>query len=128
LMADPETVVQALNALRREGVQVSIDDFGTGYSSLARLQGLPVDCLKIDRSFIRQMGQTGDLVRAIVTLALTLEKDVVAEGIETEEELALLRSFSPQRTLYGQGYWFAPPLPAPAATALLHRPLSWHTP
>jgi len=128
LMADPETVGQALNALRCQGVQVSIDDFGTGYSSLARLQGLPVDCLKIDRSFIRQMGQTGDLVRAIVTLALTLEKDVVAEGIETEEELALLRSFSPQRTLYGQGYWFAPPLPAPAATALLHRPSSWPAP
>jgi len=128
LMADPQTVGQALNALRQEGVQVSIDDFGTGYSSLARLQGLPVDCLKIDRSFIQQLTQGGDLVRAIVTLALTLDKEVVAEGIETQEQLALLRSFSPQGTLYGQGYWFAPPLPAEAATALLHQPGRWHAP
>jgi EAL domain-containing protein (putative c-di-GMP-specific phosphodiesterase class I) len=117
-----------LYALRQEGVQVSIDDFGTGYSSLARLQGLPVDCLKIDRSFIQQLTQGGDLVRAIVTLALTLDKEVVAEGIETQEQLALLRSFSPQTRIYGQGYWFAPPLPAAAATALLHQPGRWHAP
>ncbi len=128
LMADPQTVGQALNELRQEGVRVSIDDFGTGYSSLARLQGLPVDSLKIDRSFIRHMGQTDDLVQAIVTLALTLDKEVVVEGIETEEQVMLLRRFSPQAPLYGQGYWFAPPLSAAAATALLQHPVPWHLP
>lgn len=125
LMADPQTVSQALSELRRHGVQVSIDDFGTGYSSLARLQHLPVDCLKIDRLFIQQMTQRGALVKAIITLALTLEKDVIAEGIETTEQLALLRSFSPADRIYGQGYWFAPPLPAAAATELLQSRPCW---
>ncbi len=119
LMADPQTVGQALGQLRQQGVQVSIDDFGTGYSSLGRLQGLPVDCLKIDRSFIQQMTQGGELVRAIVALAVTLNKDVVAEGIETPEQLALLQSLTPKNKIYGQGYWFAPPLAAAAARNLL---------
>ncbi|MCS7226596.1 MAG: EAL domain-containing protein [Gloeomargarita sp. SKYB31] len=125
LMADPQTVGQALSELRQQGVQVSIDDFGTGYSSLARLQRLPVDCLKIDRSFIQQMTQRGALVQAIITLALTLEKDVIAEGIETPEQLALLQSFSPADRIYGQGYWFSPPVPAAAATKLLQQAPPW---
>lgn len=125
LMADPQTVGQALGELRQQGVQVSIDDFGTGYSSLARLQRLPVDCLKIDRLFIQQMTQRGALVQAIITLALTLEKDVIAEGIETPEQLALLQSFSPADRIYGQGYWFSPPVPAAAATKLLQQAPPW---
>ncbi|MEN9216078.1 MAG: EAL domain-containing protein [Gloeomargarita sp. HHBFW_bins_162] len=121
LMADPQTVGAALGQLRQQGVQVSIDDFGTGYSSLGRLQGLPVDALKIDRSFIQQMTHNGELVRAIVALAVTLNKDVVAEGIETPEQLAILKSFHPKDKIYGQGYWFAPPLPAEVATNLLQQ-------
>lgn len=128
LMADPQTVGQALGQLRQQGVRVSIDDFGTGYSSLGRLQGLPVDCLKIDRSFIREIPQGGALVRAIVALATTLHKEVVAEGIETPEQLTLLQNLLPTCPLYGQGYWFAPPLPAAAATDLLRRPGSWNQP
>ncbi|APB32701.1 Putative signal transduction protein containing a membrane domain, an EAL and a GGDEF domain [Gloeomargarita lithophora Alchichica-D10] len=128
LMADPQTVGDALSQLRHQGVQVSIDDFGTGYSSLGRLQGLPVDCLKIDRSFIQQMTQGGELVRAIVALAVTLNKDVVAEGIETPQQLALLQSLTPLSKIYGQGYWFARPLSAAAATALLQQPQPWGKP
>ncbi len=126
LMADPQTVGAALSQLRQQGVQVSIDDFGTGYSSLGRLQSLPVDILKIDRSFIQQMTQGGELVQAIVALSATLNKDVVAEGIETAEQLLILQRFTAKHQIYAQGYWFAPPLPAAAAAALLSKTWQVH--
>jgi EAL domain-containing protein (putative c-di-GMP-specific phosphodiesterase class I) len=107
--------------LRDEGVQVAIDDFGTGYSSLSRLADLPVDTLKIDRSFISRLA--GDrtvqaVVRTIVSLARAFNLSTVAEGVEREEELSLLRDLDCEQS---QGYLHSPPLAAAAFEALLAR-------
>src|SRR5581483_10906289 len=84
----------ALNALRSMGLQLSIDDFGTGYSSLAYLKHFPVDTIKIDRSFVRDLTAVPDdaaITTAIIAMAHALELKVVAEGVETEEHLGFLR-------------------------------------
>lgn len=89
LMTGLETAASTVQTLRRKGVQVALDDFGTGYSSLSYLQRFPVDCLKIDQSFIRQISAVGTestLVTAIINMAHTLGLRVVAEGVETSEE------------------------------------------
>src|SRR5262249_16319331 len=93
LMNGIENAVSTLTALRQMGVQLSIDDFGTGYSSLSYLATLPIDALKVDRSFVDRMGREKDgaeIVRAIFTLGQALGKRVYAEGIETGEQLAQL--------------------------------------
>ncbi|GAA1611744.1 hypothetical protein GCM10009828_044430 [Actinoplanes couchii] len=108
-----------LSALRSEGVRVAIDDFGTGYSSLAYLRDLPIDVLKIDRSFMPSDNtdtQQAALVRAIVDLAAGLGLTTVAEGVETADHADLLRDLGCER---GQGYHFARPIPAAHLTALL---------
>ncbi|BEL08682.1 hypothetical protein Q0Z83_068730 [Actinoplanes sichuanensis] len=108
-----------LSALRAEGVRVAIDDFGTGYSSLAYLRDLPIDVLKIDRSFMPvddTDGRQTALVRAIVDLAGGLGLTTVAEGVETGAQAALLRDLGCHRA---QGYHFARPVPAANATELL---------
>ncbi|WP_433794534.1 putative bifunctional diguanylate cyclase/phosphodiesterase [Actinoplanes sp. CA-252034] len=108
-----------LSALRAEGVRVAIDDFGTGYSSLAYLRDLPIDVLKIDRSFMPADGadiQQAVLVRAIVDLATGLGLTTVAEGVETGDQAALLRALGCQRA---QGYHFARPVPAVVAGEFL---------
>lgn len=99
-----------LSALRALGVRVEVDDFGTGYSSLRYLHELPLDSLKIDRSFVAQLGgdQPGAVVRSILALADQLGLQVVAEGIETEEQLERLRALG---CAFGQGYLLARPLP-----------------
>jgi diguanylate cyclase len=82
-----------LRALRERGVKVAIDDFGTGYSSLSRLRRFPVDALKIDQSFIRQISTPGEdtaIVTAIISMARALKLRVIAEGVETVEELDFL--------------------------------------
>jgi PAS domain S-box/diguanylate cyclase (GGDEF) domain len=107
-----EAAVGLLTRLRELGVQLSIDDFGTGYSSLSYLQRLPVDTLKIDRSFVAQMMENEEniaIVRTIVALARNLGMDVIAEGVETEAQLNLLRKLECEK---GQGYLFATPLNA----------------
>jgi PAS domain S-box-containing protein len=112
LVADHRRVVDILARVRDLGVPVAIDDFGTGYSSLAYLVTLPVDVLKIDRSFVMKMAQDAGymgLVSTIVSLAHNLDLKVVAEGIETEEEAKLLRLL---RCEQGQGYLYGRPLPA----------------
>jgi EAL domain-containing protein (putative c-di-GMP-specific phosphodiesterase class I) len=94
-----------LTELRELGVQLSIDDFGTGYSSLSYLQRFPIDTLKIDRSFVTQMMENEEnlaIVRTIVALAQNLGMDVVAEGVETEDQLRLLRKLECEN---GQGYF-----------------------
>jgi EAL domain-containing protein (putative c-di-GMP-specific phosphodiesterase class I) len=99
-----------------------MDDFGTGYSSLSHLHQFPFDVLKIDRSFIQRMtngDQPLQIVQTIVELARVLGMDVVAEGIETEEQLALLKSMGCR---FGQGYLFAPPLPADQIEVWLSNP------
>ncbi len=109
-MADFETTLKTLQKIRRTGVHVALDDFGTGFSSLNHLCQLPVDILKIDKSFIKALG-TGQnnekLLRAIVAMGHALGLTLHAEGIETEDELALLQSLQCERV---QGYYFSAPL------------------
>ena len=121
VMEQLDAAVAVLTRLRDLGVRLALDDFGTGYSSLSYLQRLPVDILKIDRSFIG--GVTGSaeesaLARAIVNLSQTLGLETVAEGIETAEQLRALRELGCQ---LGQGYHFARPLGPAAVDALLER-------
>jgi PAS domain S-box-containing protein/diguanylate cyclase (GGDEF)-like protein len=114
-----------LKQLKTLGVQLSIDDFGTGYSSLARLHQLPIDTLKIDRSFVSQMvndSESLEIVRAIMTLAHTLEMDVIAEGVETAEQLTQLRALQCE---YGQGYLFSKPVDSNTAEKFLSAQLQW---
>jgi EAL domain-containing protein (putative c-di-GMP-specific phosphodiesterase class I) len=119
LLEDDPEVRELLERFRAYGVRLAIDDFGTGYSSLSYLHRFPVDVLKIDRSFIRRLGNGDDgaLVSTIVRLGQTMNLETVAEGIEhTEEMLMLLR----QGCTTGQGFYFSPALPADDLAALLH--------
>jgi diguanylate cyclase (GGDEF)-like protein len=122
VMQDAESSVQIMRRLSDLGLRISVDDFGTGYSSLSYLRRLPLDKLKIDRSFIREIVTSRDdaeIVRAIVSLAHSLHLKVIAEGVETEEQLAFLRSLACDQY---QGYLCSPPLPAEQFAALLpHR-------
>jgi diguanylate cyclase (GGDEF)-like protein/PAS domain S-box-containing protein len=118
-MADPQRSSLVLSELKALGVHISIDDFGTGYSSLSRLQGFPVDTLKIDRSFISKIDtdlETRKIVRIIITLAHNLGLKVVAEGAETAEQVKVLKQL---RCELVQGYFFAKPGDHTAAEALL---------
>ncbi|WP_432511572.1 putative bifunctional diguanylate cyclase/phosphodiesterase [Kineococcus sp. SYSU DK001] len=112
LVDDLEAVSARLAQLRAAGVLVAIDDFGTGYSSLSYLRRLPVDTVKIDRSFISDLAHGGSattLVASIIELARSLGLDVVAEGVETEQQAQVLRDLS---CTYAQGYLYARPQPA----------------
>jgi EAL domain-containing protein (putative c-di-GMP-specific phosphodiesterase class I) len=115
-MADPQRSSLVLSELKALGVHLSIDDFGTGYSSLSRLQGFPVDTLKIDRSFISKMETDSEIVRIIIMLAHNLGLKVVAEGAETAEQVRLLKQLKCE---LAQGYFFARPGDHAAAQALL---------
>jgi EAL domain-containing protein (putative c-di-GMP-specific phosphodiesterase class I) len=111
-MQDLETTSSVLRQLKDIGVSVSIDDFGTGYSSLSYLKRFPVDNLKIDISFIREMVKDPDsasIVMAIINMAHTLQLKTIAEGIETEEQWKFLRLL---RCDMGQGFYMSKPLPA----------------
>jgi diguanylate cyclase (GGDEF)-like protein len=106
VMENGEKSLAVLTSLRDLGVRVSIDDFGTGYSSLSHLQSLPIEELKIDRSFVSSMlknEKSGEIVRAILAISKTLHLRVTAEGIETEEQAARLQRFGIE---YGQGYYY----------------------
>ncbi|WP_294392708.1 bifunctional diguanylate cyclase/phosphodiesterase [uncultured Sphingomonas sp.] len=110
IVADPDRANRVLRALHDHGCRVAMDDFGTGYSSLAYLQRLPIDILKIDRSFVTDMHENGDsvaIIRAILSLARTLGMSTTAEGIETE---AAERTLTELGCTTGQGYLFAKPL------------------
>lgn len=113
--------IEALNALKRLGLRLAIDDFGTGYSSLSYLSRLPVDSLKVDRSFVQdlQRSRQGDaILRAIIDVAHTCGFDVVAEGVETAAVAGHLKDLACD---YAQGFYFARPLTADAADAVLKR-------
>ena len=119
IMDNAESVVAKLSRLRALGVQVHVDDFGTGYSSLSYLQRLPVDTLKIDRTFVAQMGihnESTEIVGAIITLARNLGLSVAAEGVETAEQAAGLKALDCE---YGQGFFYYRPLESSAIEALL---------
>ena len=120
LVSDHARVVDILSRVRALHVPVAIDDFGTGYSSLSYLVSLPVDVMKIDRSFVTRMSQDAGymgLVSTVVSLAHNLDLKVVAEGIETEEEAKLLKLL---RCEQGQGYLYGRPVPAEEFAAMLH--------
>jgi EAL domain-containing protein (putative c-di-GMP-specific phosphodiesterase class I) len=119
LMGELDKVLGTMQQLRAGGVRLSIDDFGTGYSSLAYLSTLPIDSLKIDRSFVAQMENKPhnvEIVRAVMNLGTSLGKRVVAEGIETPAQLKELRALGVQM---GQGYLLSPPLRADQVGAAL---------
>ncbi len=118
-MANAETAAATLTELRAMGIEVQLDDFGTGYSSLSYLQRLPVDTLKIDRSFISLAGgarRQPEIVRTITSLAASLSMTTTAEGIETLEQLEELRSLN---CTNGQGYYFARPLDAASRDGMI---------
>jgi EAL domain-containing protein (putative c-di-GMP-specific phosphodiesterase class I) len=107
-MADSRRAVATLEALRALGVRVAVDDFGAGYSSLARLRDLPLDALKIDRAFLGTPGGKGEaILSAVVELARGLDVPTVVEGVETIEQLALLRRIG---ATCAQGYLLARPM------------------
>jgi diguanylate cyclase (GGDEF)-like protein/PAS domain S-box-containing protein len=119
LMKRAESTASILHALRERGVQVAVDDFGTGYSSLSYLRKFPVDALKIDQSFVRQISTPGDdttIVTAVIGMARSLKLRVVAEGVETLKESAFLRAHQCDEA---QGYYFSPPVLAQQFANLL---------
>ena len=119
IMENAESAIDVLHRLKALGTTLSIDDFGTGYSSLSYLLRFPADTLKIDRSFMWAMGDGGrhaQIVRTIVVLAHSLQMDVVAEGVETEEQCQQLRALECR---YGQGYFFSRPVDGERARAML---------
>jgi diguanylate cyclase (GGDEF)-like protein len=118
VMENIEMATRTLERLQALGVELSIDDFGTGYSSLSYLQRFPVNTLKIDRSFISRITEsdgTAEIVRTIMQLGQNLGMDVIAEGVETEQQSAQLRALGCE---FGQGYYFSLPLDRDAAEAL----------
>jgi PAS domain S-box-containing protein len=118
-MSDPKVTNRTFAQLKDLGVRLSIDDFGTGHSSLSRLRSFPVDVLKIDRSFVRNIehdGESREIVHLIVTLAHHLSLKVIAEGIETPGQCNHLKQFGCE---YGQGYLYSPPIEQAALEALL---------
>jgi EAL domain-containing protein (putative c-di-GMP-specific phosphodiesterase class I) len=121
IMQDIQASIEKLAQVRRLGIGIAIDDFGTGYSSLAYLARLPVEMLKIDRSFIITMAEdptTMTLVQTMIQLAHSLHLQVVAEGVETEEQANMLRLL---RCDQMQGYLVSKPLPGEEMAALLGR-------
>jgi diguanylate cyclase (GGDEF)-like protein len=119
IMHDPEQVAALLDRLDRHGVGLSIDDFGTGYSSLVHLKRLPLDCLKVDRSFVRNMArdeQDAAIVRSTIMLAHSLGIEVIAEGVEDEATLEMLRQM---RCDMIQGFHLSPPMPLEELVAWL---------
>ncbi len=118
---DKDFAYSVLAALREMGISISIDDFGTGYSSLAHLKSFPVDNLKIDMNFIKDLAADSDsasIVSAIISMAHALNLRTIAEGIETEEQWRILRLL---RCDLGQGYYFSKPLPAQEVEIFLNQ-------
>jgi diguanylate cyclase (GGDEF)-like protein/PAS domain S-box-containing protein len=119
LMRHAEVAASILQTLRRRGIRVSVDDFGTGYSSLSYLQKFPLDALKIDQSFVREISTRPDettIVRAIISMGRSLNLRIIAEGVETASDLAFLKA---QGCDEGQGYYFSRPVPAEQFAKLL---------
>ena len=113
LMRDQVIARKHLDELRELGVRLAIDDFGTGYSSLAQLQRLPLDTLKIDRSFVTPLGESHDaeaIVTSIIAMAHAVDLTVIAEGVETERQLDVLQRLGCDQA---QGFYFGRPIPAP---------------
>jgi EAL domain-containing protein (putative c-di-GMP-specific phosphodiesterase class I) len=111
-LQDTKETISILNDLKDIGIKISIDDFGTGYSSLSYLKQFPLDVLKIDQSFVKEMlydKRDSAIIKTIVHLAHNLNLEVVAEGVETKEQAEFLRNVQCQKA---QGYYFSKPLEA----------------
>ncbi|MBL8534798.1 MAG: EAL domain-containing protein, partial [Betaproteobacteria bacterium] len=120
IMSDAETARTTLSELRKRGVRLAVDDFGTGYSSLAYLRRLPLDTLKIDRTFVQGIDEDPEdaaIAVAIIGLAKTLGLRTLAEGIETQEQLEFLRRHGCDE---GQGFLLARPMPPDMVPTWLH--------
>ena len=125
LMENAQRSVDMLNQLKELDIKVCIDDFGTGYSSLSYLHTFPIDTLKVDRSFVQDMGRNYknlEIVRTITMLAHNLRLDVIAEGVETPEQYAQLRALGCE---FAQGYFFSRPIDAEGATRLILEDRRW---
>jgi diguanylate cyclase (GGDEF)-like protein/PAS domain S-box-containing protein len=123
LMKRVDTTVAILRILRDRGVHVAVDDFGTGYSSLSYLRKFPLDTLKVDQSFVQQIGSGGSeaaIVTAVISMARSLKLRVIAEGVETKAELDFLKAHHCDEA---QGYYFSPPVPAQEFVRMLRRGL-----
>jgi EAL domain-containing protein (putative c-di-GMP-specific phosphodiesterase class I) len=124
IMKRPESTGSILKTLRERGVRVAVDDFGTGYSSLSYLRKFPIDALKIDQSFVRQITTAPvetTIVAAIISMGRSLKLRVIAEGVETQEELAFLQTHQCDEA---QGYYFSRPLPPHEFAKLLETGIS----
>jgi EAL domain-containing protein (putative c-di-GMP-specific phosphodiesterase class I) len=118
-MQDIDSTIAILQAIKEMGIRLTIDDFGTGYSSLSYLQRFPIDVLKIDQSFVRNLNTSSNdtaLVSAIIRLGKSLKLNVIAEGIETLEQLEFLKAHQCDE---GQGYYFSKAVDASAFATLL---------
>lgn len=121
VMKNPEQAAATLRRLKEIGVRISLDDFGTGYSSLSYLKNLPIDCIKIDRSFVRDLTSDPNdaaIIMAVITLAHSLKLKVIAEGVENEEQISFLRLL---RCDAVQGYFYSRPMPAEAVREWLFK-------
>lgn len=122
LMDDVEACRQQIRRLKAAGVLVAVDDFGTGHSSLARMKSLPIDVLKVDRSFVHEVSVTPEnasIITMVLGLAATFGTDVIAEGVETMDDARRLRELG---CLHGQGFLWSPPVPAEEIDRMLLRP------
>jgi EAL domain-containing protein (putative c-di-GMP-specific phosphodiesterase class I) len=120
-MQNAEDAIVTLRKLKAHRVHIAIDDFGTGYSSLSYLKRFPIDFLKLDRSFVTGLPENADdasITRAVITMSHSLNLKVIAEGVETKEQLAFLTSNGCDEM---QGYYFSRPLPAPECTQFLQQ-------
>jgi EAL domain-containing protein (putative c-di-GMP-specific phosphodiesterase class I) len=120
MMQDWKSTAEILRALKDLGVRIALDDFGTGYSSLSYMKRFPIDALKIDQSFVRDMTTDADdasIVSAVINMGRSLHMGVVAEGIQTHDQLKFLQE---RQCPEGQGFYFGPPVPAPQLTTLLN--------
>ncbi|MHB1189948.1 MAG: two-component system response regulator [Armatimonadota bacterium] len=121
LMQSPEAAIEILGELKAMGMTVSVDDFGTGYSSLSYLKRFPIEAVKIDRSFVREITTNSDdaaIAKAVIAMAHSMKLKAIAEGVETLEQLNLLRSLDCDEM---QGYFISPPVPAAEFTEILRR-------
>jgi len=119
LMQNSDSSASVLQALKTMGVQLALDDFGTGYSSLSYLKRFPIDVLKVDQSFVRDISTNSSdaaIIEAIISMGKSLKQRVIAEGIETQEQLTFLRAHHCDE---GQGYYFSPPVVAEQFAQLL---------